>query len=183
MLFRSIYFVLISFVVFNLSYWTTQMSPADKQPPLIKFVNQLGSDLQSTGLAKTACAVKKLPEMYYKLADFSGQILQNPQAGQRLAKYPALTSLWERDDMQAMMQSPTLTNAINNGASLGEIMNEPSVRGFLANKELTDLVWGILQTNIDDLSAYLETGKSAKYDGEKILGTWDFDVTSLFRAS
>jgi len=36
-------------------------------------------------------------------------------------------------------------------------------------------VTGILQTNLDDLSAYLQTGKSAKYDGEKILGHWEFN--------
>ena len=172
----ALYFVLICFVMFNLAYWTTQMSPADKQPPLIKFVNLLGSDLQSTGMAKAAGAVKKLPEMYYKLADLSGLVLQTPQAGPRLAKYPALTSLWERDDMQAMMQSPTLTNAVNNGASLGEIMKDPAVQAFFANKELTDMVWGILQTNIDDLSAYIETGKSAKFDREKILGSWIFNA-------
>jgi hypothetical protein len=33
-----------------------------------------------------------------------------------------------------------------------------------------------IETNLDDLTAYLKTGKSAKYDLEKILGRWDFNV-------
>jgi hypothetical protein len=33
-------------------------------------------------------------------------------------------------------------------------------------------------TNLDDLMVYLQTGKSPKYDGEKILGRWDFNVST-----
>ncbi len=173
----AIYFILICFVIFNLAYWTTQVSAATRQPSvLVRLVNQLGRDLQATGLARSASAVGTLPPMYYKLADLSGLLMQNPQAGRRFADYPALTSLWERDDMQALITDSALTNALATGGSFGEIMNQPSVQEFLKNKELTKRVTGILDTNLEDLSAYLQTGKSAKYDGEKILGRWEFNV-------
>ncbi|HEX7569119.1 MAG TPA: CvpA family protein, partial [Verrucomicrobiae bacterium] len=66
----AVYFVLLCFVIFNLAYFTTQVSAAsEKQSGLIRLVNQLGRDLQSTGLAKSATAVGTLPPMYYQLAD------------------------------------------------------------------------------------------------------------------
>jgi uncharacterized membrane protein required for colicin V production len=173
----AVYFILLCFVIFNLAYFTTQASAAsEKQSGLIRLMNQLGRDLQSTGLAKSAAAVGTLPPMYYQLADLSGFLMQNPQTGGRLAEYPALTSLWERDDMQPLVTDSTLTNVLASGATLGEVLKTPSVQDFLKNKKLTKLVWGIFETNYDDLTGYLETGRSAKYDGEKILGTWELNV-------
>ena len=54
-------------------------------------------------------------------------------------------------------------------------MNNPSVQSFLVNKDQINLVTGIIQTNLDDLTEYLKTGKSAKYDGQKIIGRWEFN--------
>ncbi|HEY2329392.1 MAG TPA: CvpA family protein, partial [Verrucomicrobiae bacterium] len=171
----ALYFVLASFLIFNLAYWTTQANTAPQQPAFIRLANRLGWDLQATGLARTAGAVGTLPPMYYRLADLSGFLMQNPQVGQRLAEYPALTSLWERDDMQSLVTDATLTNALASGATLGEIFADPSVQAFLASKDQTKRVMGILQTNLDDLTEYLKTGKSAKFDGEKIIGNWEFN--------
>jgi hypothetical protein len=168
------YFVLVSFFIFNLTYWTTQAARGS-QPLLIRLVNTLGEDLQSTGFTTTASAVGSLPPTFYELADLSGLLMQNPQLGARLANYPGLTSVWERDDMQPLVHDPTLKNALVAGTSPGEILDVPPVQALLANKELSKQLGGILTTNLDDLTAYLKTGKSAKYDGEKILGRWQFN--------
>ena len=171
----ALYFVLITFFIFNLTYWTTQVAVAPKQPLTIRLVNQLGNDLQATHLARTASAVGTLPAEYYQFADLAGFLMQNPQVGQRLAEYPALTSLWERDDFQALVQDPIVTNALTSGATLGELLDNPNVRAFLESKDQTKLVTGILTTNLSDLTAYLQTGKSAKYGGEKLIGRWEFN--------
>ncbi len=171
----ALYFVLITFLIFNLTYWTTQVAVAPQQPLAIRLVNQLGNDLQATHLTRTASAVGTLPAEYYQFADLAGFLMQNPQVGPRLAEYPALTALWERDDFQALVSDPTVTNALASGATLGELLNNPSVQAFLENKDQTKLVTGILQTNLSDLTAYLQTGKSAKYGGEKIIGRWEFN--------
>ncbi len=176
----ALYFVLLTFLIFNLTYWTTQVAVAPKQPLAIRLANQLGHDLQSTRLTRTAGAVGKLPPDYYQFADLAGFLMQNPQVGPRLAEYPGLTSLWERDDFQTLVTDATLTNALANGATLGELLNDASVRAFLENKEQTKLVTGILQTNLDDLTEYLKTGQSAKYAGEKIIGHWDFNPAVTF---
>jgi hypothetical protein len=141
----------------------------------VRLANRLGNDLQATHLSRTANAVGTLPATYYQFADLSGFLMQNPQVGPRLAAYPALTSLWEREDFQALVSDVTLTNALAAGTTLGELLSDPTVRTFLENKEQTKLVTGILLTNLDDLTNYLQTGKSPKFDGEKIIGHWEFN--------
>jgi hypothetical protein len=170
-------FIFACFLIFNLTYWTIQVSTAPNKPVFVRLVNQLGNDLQATGLARTATAVGTLSPSYYQLADLSGFILQqkDPQFGQRLVEYPALTSLWERDDMVPLVTDPTLTNVLVSGTTLGEIFADPSVKSFLGNKDQSKMVFGIIQSNLDDFTEYLKTGKSAKYDGEKIIGHWEFN--------
>lgn len=169
------YFVLVSFYIFNLTYWTVQLAAdASSQPVLLRLVNSMGEGLQSSGFSKTASAVGTLPPNYYKLADLAGLLVQNPQLGPRFASYPGLTSLWHRDDMQTLVTDPTVTNALASGASVGDIINTPSVQGFFANKDLTKVVEDAVMANLDDLTGYLKTGKSAKYN-EPIIGSWGFN--------
>jgi phosphate/sulfate permease len=173
----ALYFVLISFLLFNLTYLTTQVSAGAQQPSvMLRLVNSLGNDLEASGLARTATAVGTLPPVYYQYADLAGFLMQNPQTASRLVEYPALTSLWQRDDMQELVADNALTNALASGASIGEIMNEPSVQNFLKNKDLNRHVNEIITTNMADLMDYLKTGKSATYDGIKVLGNWSFNA-------
>jgi hypothetical protein len=169
------YFILISFIIFNLTYLTAQVAVADNQPLLIRAANQMGHDLESTGMSRAAAAVGTLPSNYYKLADLAGFLMQNTNAASRFVDYPGLTSLWERDDMQSLVTDATLTNALASGASINDILNEPSVQDFLKNKDLTKTVSDAIETNLDDLSTYLQTGKSAKY-ADKIIGHWECNV-------
>ena len=173
----AVYFILLSFYIFNLTYLTTQMAADESaQPMIVRLANSLGDGLQATGFSKTADAVGTLPPIYYKLADFAGLLMQNPQLGPRLAAYPGLVSLWHRDDMQPLVTDPVVTNALAAGAPLGEIIHAQSVQAFFANKNLMKVVEDAVLTNLDDLTAYLKTGKSAKYGGEPILGNWAFNA-------
>jgi hypothetical protein len=47
---------------------------------------------------------------------------------------------------------------------------------MLKDNELTAMILDIVQTDWDDLNEYLKSGQSAKYDSEKLLGRWDFNV-------
>jgi Colicin V production protein len=186
----SAYFVLICFVIFNLSYWTVPITSShdetrNDEPWSTKLVNRLGHDLHNTGMDKAAETVATLPENYYKMADLAGLICQNlykennspnPEFVDRLANYPAFISLMERDDLQQLAQNADFTNAWTLHAPMGQILDEPSVKGIIQNSDLLNTVLEITQNNLDDLTNYLQTGKSAKYDSEKILGRWDFDV-------
>ena len=171
----AMYFVLAIFLCFHLAYLTTQVATAPKQPIIVRVANQLGNDLQTSGLARTAVAVGTLPAKFFQLSDLAGFLMQNPQAGERFAGYPALVSLWEREDMQPLVMDNTLTNAPAAGMTLGEIFANPNVQAFLKNKEQTKMVTAILTTNMADLMTYLETGKSATFDSQKIIGHWVFN--------
>jgi hypothetical protein len=61
---------------------------------------------------------------------------------------------------------------------MGQLLNDPSVKNFLLNRELSEIVWAAAATNRVDLTNFLNTGKSASYDGESILGRWDFNVST-----
>src|SRR5271154_6627185 len=166
------YIVLISFLIFNFSYWTFQVAPSDDESRSTKLVNRLGNDLQSTGLDKAARALVTMPENFYKIADLAGLLCKNPQLSDRLGHYPAFLSLAERDDVQQLTQNTDFTNAWNSRAPMGQLLNDPQVKTILQNNELLDTIWKTTQTNLDDLTAYLKIGKSPKYDSEAILGRW-----------
>ena len=172
------YFVLICFVLFNLSYYTAQIASSDTQPWTLRLINRLGRDLESTGMNKAARGVATLPDSYYQTADVAGLLCQNPQLGSRLARYPAFLSLWERDELKQLAQDTAFTSAMQSGAPLGQIFGDPQVKKFLQNSDLINTVWGILESNLVDLTEYLKTGQSARYDPEKILGFWDFNTAT-----
>jgi hypothetical protein len=170
------FLVLISFVIYNFSYWTVQIAPSSNEARTTRVVNQLGHDLESTGLAGAARSFAPLPDTYYQVADLAGLLCQNPQLSSRLANYPALLSITERDEIKQLAGDSDLTAAWKQGAPVGQILNNPKVKAVLQNNELIDAVWESLRVNLDDLPGYLKTGKSMKYDSEKILGRWDFNV-------
>jgi hypothetical protein len=171
------YLVLICFYIFNLSYWTAQVATSDGESRVTKLVNRMGADLESTGMANPARALATLPENFYKMADLAGLICQNPQLTDRLADYPALVSLTERDDLQQLTHNTEFTNAWNSHAPMGQLLNDPEAKTFLLNNDLTGIIWATATNNLADLMAYLNTGKSEKYDSEPILGHWDFNVS------
>jgi hypothetical protein len=171
------YLVLACFVIFNFTYWTVQAASSDNETKTTQFINRLGNDLQDTGMAKVAHAASPLPANFYKMADLAGLILQNSELSDRLAHYPAFLSLYERDDLQQLTQNSDFTSAWSQHVPAGQLLNEPAVKTILQDKDLINTVWGLLQTNMDDLTVYLKTGKSPKYDSEKILGRWDFNVS------
>ena len=172
------YFVLICFLLFNFSYWTEQIAASDAQTWTTRLINRFGRDLESTGMNKAARAVAELPESYYQTADLAGLLCQNPQLGGRLARYPAFLSLLERDDVKQLAQDSTFTSAFQGGVPIGQLFNDSQVKSILQNNDLINTLWVTLQTNMDDLTAYLKTGRSPRYDSEKILGYWDFNTAT-----
>jgi hypothetical protein len=170
------YLVLVSFVIYNFSYWTVQVAPDDNETRTTKFINHLGNDLQSTGLDKAGRSLAAMPDNYYKVADLAGLIAQNPQLSDRLGNYPAFISLVERDDIQQLVKNSDFAAAWTSHAPMGQTLNDPQFKTLLQNQDLVNVVWTMVLTNLDDLTAYLKSGTSAKYN-EPILGRWDFDVS------
>ena len=170
------YLLLVCFVIYNLSYWTMQIASSGDQGRAVKMVNRLGSDLESTGMDRAARSVAAMPENFYKVANLAGLIVQNPQLSGRLAQYPAFLSLAERDDFQQLAHNSDVVSLWTSRAPVGQLLAQPQVKAMLQNKVLINTVWATVTNNLDDLMTYLKTGQSPKYDPQKILGVWDFNV-------
>jgi hypothetical protein len=171
------YLVLISFVIYNFSYWTIQVaSTGDARS--VRLLNQMGRDLQGTGLAKVARAIDPMPEFYFKAADLAGLLYQNPQLAGRLADYPPFISLAERADFTQLGQDADFQGGWTNHAPAGQLLNYSSAKNIWQNSDTASLILDMVQTNFDDLTNYLQTGESAKYRSEKILGRWKINIST-----
>jgi len=172
-----VYLVLLSWVTYALSYWTVQMASGDNDPRAQRLVSQLGRDLQSTGFARVARAVDSLSPAFYDSADLAGKLYQNPMCEARLLRYPGFLSLGERQEFQTLGQDSAFAE-MRLKAPLREVMAYPAVKAVFDNPELLRTIWTTVQPDMKDLNTFLETGKSTKYDGERILGRWNFDVNA-----
>jgi hypothetical protein len=174
--------VLASFFIFNLSYLTAQVAPGQNEARMTRIVNDLGQGLQSTGLDKSARAVGSVPNTFYKTANFAGLLVQNPDLSGRLGTYPAFLSLAERTDIQQLSQNGGIVDQWKQGTAMGVILNNDDVKNLLKDTNLVATVWNIIQTNMDDITNYLFTGQSPKYDPIKIVGRWNFDLVPALLA-
>jgi len=176
------YLVLLSFVIHAVSYWTVQLAAGEEDPRAQRLVSQMGRDLQSTGMARVAKAVDSLPASYYDAADLAGILYQNPMSEARLLRYPGFLSLGERPEFQTLGQDSKFSEMRVNQTPLREVMAYPAVKAICDNPELLRTIWATVQPDMKDLSAFLGTGKSAKYDGERLLGRWSFDANATVLA-
>jgi len=176
------YLALISFVIYAFSYWTVQMSAGDEDPQWMRILNRMGRDLPRTGMYKVAGAIDPLPAIYYEAADLAGLIYHHPLLEARLARYPAFFSLAEKPYFQALGQDSKFADLRLKQEPINNLLACPSVETILKNSDTLILIWGIVAPDLQDLRAYLETGKSPKYDAEKIVGRWIFDVNGAIAA-
>ena len=178
----AMWLVLISFVLFNYSYVTAQVAPGEGEGKITRLINNLGEGLQSTGLNKAGRAMGSVPDTFYRTANFFGLLAQNPDVSSRLGTYPAFVSLGERNDIQALAGDGSLAQAWKSGTPMIAFVSDTQVKNMLKDTNLVRTVWNLLQENMDDLTNYLVTGKSPKYDSEKIVGHWSFDVVPALAA-
>jgi len=150
------------------------MATPDSDPKTVRIVNQLGKDLQSSGMSKVAASVDRMPNSYYNAADIVGLIYHNPLLQARLSRYPAILSLAERPEFQDLANDTQFTELQMKQAPVLELIKYPKVQAILDSPELIHAVSDALVPNLLDLRGFLETGISTNFS-EKILGRWDFD--------
>ncbi len=172
----TLYLILLSVVIYPLSYWTVQMAAPDNNPRWVKILNSLGEGLQSSGFAKVAWAFNPVPQVWYESADLAAVVYHNPLIEARLSRYPAFLGLAERPEFQALGSDAQFTELWQRQEPVMTLFHYPQVQSIVQNPELLKLVWTTVTQNMKDLGTYLDTGKSPKYDPEKILGRWDFNV-------
>jgi hypothetical protein len=172
------YVILISFVIYVLSYWTVQTGAGDSDPKTIQVLNRMGNDLQSTHFNKVAAAVDGMSDPYYESADVAGLVYNNPLLEARLTRYPGFLSLTERPEFQDLANDAEFAAMRQRREPIRAVLQYPKTAAIVQNPDLLKTIWATLVPDLKDLREYLETGRSAKYDQERILGRWKFSVNS-----
>jgi hypothetical protein len=171
----ALYIILISFVIYAFSYWTIQMATDDRDSKIVRIFNHLGQDVQSTGFGRVARAIDPMPQVWYDAADLAGMLYKNPLLEARLASYPGFLSLAERQEYQAIGNDTQFTELWQRSAPIKELLDQPTAKAILENPDLLRLTWATAVPELKDLPVFLTTGKSPKYESEKILGRWTFN--------
>lgn len=176
------YLALLAFVIHAFSYWTVQMASSDSDPKSMRLLNALGRDLQSTGMNRVGKAIDPLQPAFYDTADLAGKLYCNPMLEARLLRYPGFLTLGEKGEFQTLGQDSAFAEMRLKGASINEALEQSSAKAVFANPELLKEIWATVQPDLADLNTFLDTGKSAKYDSEKLLGRWRFDANGSLLA-
>jgi hypothetical protein len=178
----AVYLILISFGIYIFSYWTVQVASSDTDPKTMRLLNRLGNDLQKTGFSKVARSIDSLPNRYYEMADLVGLIYRNSLLEARLGSYPPFLKLAEMPEFQALGNDTQFIEMRQRREPMVAIMNHQGVQGIINNRELMANIWGLVNQNLEDLRAYLETGQSQKYS-DVIFGRWRFNLNAAISAT
>jgi hypothetical protein len=170
------YLVLITAVLYPFSYWTYQLGGSESDPKWMKVLNRLGQDVQNSGFAKVARDLDPMPRLWYDSADLAALLYRNPLLEARLARYPAYFDLAERSDFHELAGDKEFIGLRSRQDPIMSVLDYPKVAGMLQDPALLKQIWTTTVPDMQDLRTYLETGKSPKYDPEKILGYWKFNV-------
>jgi hypothetical protein len=169
-----VYLFLLSVVAYVLGYFTIQVAKSDNDSVGLKIVNAIARDLRSTGMDKAVAPFVPATEAYFDAVDVIGNVYHNPLLQSRLSRYPVFVMLAERPDFKAIGSDVTFQEFWQRGPAFGELIKHEKLKPIISDVSLYTNVMAMLGGDFKDLKGYIETGVSAKYDDEKILGRWDF---------
>ncbi|MCW5558207.1 MAG: CvpA family protein [Verrucomicrobiae bacterium] len=161
--------------VYAKGYLTTQVS-GDSEPSPIGTVNSLRSGMASTGWDRTFAALDRTPAKFNALADLLGLIYANPALTNRLVDYPPFLALGERPEIVEVFGDTDYMKLLEDQAGFSALYNHPRTLALAANPEVQEI---LQKLDLADLKSYLETGKSPRYDEERLLGRWRTDIGAI----
>src|ERR1043166_3061726 len=177
-----VYVFLFAMMFYTVGYWTVQVATSDADSWALRLVNRLSADVRRTGMDRAVAPFMPRSELYYDMADCVADIFQTPLLQNRLVTYPPLLMLGEKPEFKPLTDAPFQAEWIK-GMTFGSFVNHDKLKPLIENHEIVTNVLATLGGDLKDLKIYLETGKSPKYDEERILGRWAFDArASLNRA-
>jgi hypothetical protein len=171
----AFYFFLIMVPIYIGGYFTAEAASEGNNPASAQFLGKTRQQLRDLKLDRVLEAYDPLPDQIYQAADIADLVLHNPVLTTRLGHYPPFLTLGQRPQFQAVINDAQLQDMIAKQASVGDILKYPPVQALVTNADVTGQVYGILGHDLNDLQEYLNTGKSAKFDDETILGVWTID--------
>jgi len=172
----TVYFVLLLIPFYVAGYLTTQLATGEEDPDGMKFINKARTQIHESKMDKVVAAYDPAPANYYVAADIVGLVKNNPLLNSRLSHYPVFLSLAERKEFQDIATDVQINEMIQTQAKIGDIINHPKVQAVITNTQITTEIGTLLGADLKDLYQYLLSGKSEKYDDEKILGSWTLNL-------
>lgn len=171
----AIWLFVIGVVVHIAGYFAVQVVSDDTSSMTFRYLSRAKHDLRSTGLEKCVAMFDRMPPIYYQICDILGLIYNNPILLSRVSHYPPFLSLGQRQEFQDIATDVEYNNLLLSKGDITQIINHPKTQTIIYNPEI---VQELLQQDLKDFREYLETGKSLRYDEERILGKWDLDFYS-----
>ncbi len=172
----AVYFVLLLIPFYVAGYLTTQLASGVEDPAGMNFINQTRAQIHETRVDKVIAKYDPAPANFYEAADIVGLLKNNPLLNSRLSRYPVFLSLAERKEFQDIATDVQINEMIQSQAKILDIINHPKVQAVLTNSSITTEIVQLVGSDLKDLHGYLKTGKSEKYDDEKILGLWILNI-------
>lgn len=174
----TVHLILLGLIIQIPGYLTVQVTSEENSSTLLTYLNKARADLRSTGLERAVTLIDPMPPIYYLASDILGLVYHNPLLKGRLSDYPPYLSLGERQQFQDIATDTEYLQMLQTKAEVRTILDNPKTQAIINDSAL---IQEISQVDLKDLRQYLETGKSPKYDDEKILGRWELDVNALVR--
>ncbi|MBM3833763.1 MAG: CvpA family protein [Verrucomicrobia bacterium] len=172
LLMGGVWVVLISLAIYVAGYLTVQVVNEDTTSSALRLISQARVDMANTGLDKAVAPFDPVSPAYYRAADILGLIYNNPSVLSRLSGYPPFLSTGTRTEFQEIATDSEFNNLLQTRGDVTQIIRHLKTQAVIYNPEI---VQELLQQDAKDLHEYLLTGKSAKFDDEKILGRWRLD--------
>jgi len=177
----TVYVFLLSVVAYVFGYFTFQVATSEKDSAGLRMVNNICRDLEKSGMSKAIAPFVPAAKTYYDGADLLGLIYHNPLAAQsRLSSYPAFLALADKKEFKTLGDDVKFQQFWLEGHSFGELLGHEKIQPLIGSIDLYTNAMGLLQGDLKDLKEYVETGVSAKYDEQKILGKWSFEFRESF---
>jgi uncharacterized membrane protein required for colicin V production len=170
----AIYTILLGLILYVFGYPAVQVTGEDS-PVTLRWLSQARQEIKAAGLDKSLAAIDPMPETYYLAADVIGLVYHNNVLLDRLSNYPAFLALGQRQEFQDIATDTDLQGMLQTKAPFLNILNHPRVQAVIANAEILQ---EFKQIDLKDLYVYLKTGRSAKYEEERILGRWKLDTSA-----
>lgn len=174
----AIYFLVLLVPIYVFGYVAVQVS-SEGDPTSLKLLSQARQELHSTKFDKVVASRDPASKSFYEAADVVSLIFQNPRLEARLSRYPGLLAISERPEFVELGNDVEFHNLWQGGAKVGELLKYPKIQAITTNDATVADIRNVVMPDLQDLHAFLLTGKSAKYDDERILGRWSVNVAEV----
>jgi hypothetical protein len=174
----TVYFFVFALIVAVFGYTTIQIGGGESNSKVLSFLGKAAEDLKNTSMDKVVAPFNPAPPRYFDTADTLGLLYHNRNLIDRLENYPVFAALGQQPVYQSLAADKELQSLIKGRGSFEEIMANATVQNVISN---SSIVTNVMEIDVQDLNQFLQTGVSPKFEKEKILGRWSYDLLGTVR--